>query len=102
MSIFEELLLHHVVLQSIKYSPKTTTERYYSVKARYYSVKAQSLEKKINIWIQEGAIFAQYLKTLFEYWNKTFIKLLLLVVFTKGMAFLWAAASLKITSEQNI
>ena len=94
MSIFEELLLHHVVLQSIKYSPKTTREGLF-----YKSTKNK---KKLNFWIQEGAIFAQYLKTLFEYWNKTFIKLLLLVVFTKGMAFLRAEASLKITSEQNI
>ena len=80
MSIFEELLLHHVVLQSIKYSPKTTREVLFC--------KSAIFRKKINIWIQEGAIFAQYLKTLFEYWNKIFIKLLLLVVFTKGMAFL--------------
>lgn len=93
MSIFEELLLHHVVLQSIKYSPKTTRE------GLFY--KSTNLEKN---WTFESRkeLFAQYLKTLFEYWNKTFIKLLLLVVFTKGMAFLWAEASLKITSEQNI
>ena len=40
MSIFEELLLHHVVLQSIKYSPKTTRE------GLFY--KSTNLEKKLN------------------------------------------------------